>query len=427
MDTIYAMASARGRSGVAVLRISGSGAFGCAKEICGALPEARKAVLRILRDENGAPLDEALVLTFPGPGSFTGEDIVEFQLHGSQAVIAAVMRRVGSFDGLRLAEPGEFTRRAFENGRLDLSQVEGLGDLIEAETEAQRRQALRVFSGDFGKKAAHWREKIVRAGALLAVSIDFADEEIPDSVSVELSALIETVLNELRQEFQGSFIAERIRSGFEVAIVGPPNIGKSTLLNAIAGREAAIISEIEGTTRDIIEVQMDLRGLAVTLLDTAGLRQSLDLVENLGMERARERAELADIRVFLSDDGVVPEGFELRDGDEVLVGKDDSGEKGGVSGMTGFGVSEMITRIAEELEKRTARAGLAMRERHREALGFGISELEQALDKLQHGDVFLDLVSDSVTRATRSMDMLIGKVGVEDLFDEIFASFCLGK
>lgn len=427
MDTIFALASARGRAGVAVIRISGESAFDCARRLCGTVPEPRRAGLRVVRDADGQALDEALVLMFEAPGSFTGEDVAEFHLHGSVAIVSAVSRELAEMPGVRRAEPGEFTRRAFENGRLDLAQVEALGDLIDAETEAQRKQALSVFSGELGRKVEAWRQNLVRAGALLAVAIDFADEEIPESVTDEVGSLITSVLDDLKAEIAGSYISERIRAGFEVAIVGPPNIGKSTLLNALAGREAAITSEIAGTTRDVIEVQMDLRGLPVTLLDTAGLRESDDLIESIGIDRARARAESADIRVFLSETGTIPEGFSLLEGDEVLRGKDDNGAFGGVSGKTGHGIDEMIERIFTVLDERCAMAGVALRERHREALELASFELEEAMGRLPHGDMMLDLVSESLSRAARALDLLIGNIGVEDLLDEVFASFCLGK
>ncbi|WP_373050624.1 tRNA uridine-5-carboxymethylaminomethyl(34) synthesis GTPase MnmE, partial [Thalassovita aquimarina] len=299
MDTIFALATAHGKAGVAVIRVSGPLAHSAGERLAGMLPDPRKAGLRLLRDGQGVRLDEALVLTFPDKSSFTGEAVVELQLHGSVAVVASVLRELGNMDGLRQAEPGEFTRRALENGRLDLAQVEGLADLIEAETEAQRRQALRVLSGDLGNRAEEWRRDLIRAASLLEATIDFADEDIPVDVSPEVNELLDRVIASLSKEIAGVSAAERVRTGFEVAIVGAPNVGKSTLLNALAGRDAAITSEYAGTTRDVIEVRMDLAGLPVTLLDTAGLRETQDKVEEIGIKRARERAGLADLRVFL--------------------------------------------------------------------------------------------------------------------------------
>ncbi|NCW70415.1 MAG: tRNA uridine-5-carboxymethylaminomethyl(34) synthesis GTPase MnmE, partial [Marivivens sp.] len=252
MDTIYALATASGKAGVAVIRISGVLAFEAGRRLCCDLPQGRG--LRRIVDGQGDLIDEALVLTFDKGRSFTGEEVVELQLHGSPAIIAAVLSELSGYDGLRLAEAGEFTRRALENGRLDLAQVEGLADLIDAETEAQRKQALRVFQGALGDKVIVWREQLVRAAALVEATIDFVDEDVPVDVMPEVTELLRGVQTEMQSEAEGVRIAERIRDGFEVAIVGSPNVGKSTLLNRLAGREAAITSEIAGTTRDVIEV-----------------------------------------------------------------------------------------------------------------------------------------------------------------------------
>ena len=256
-DTIFALATAPGKAGVAVVRLSGTRVSEAADLLCGGLPSPRLASLRVLKDGEGRRLDEALVLYFPEKASFTGEAVLELQLHGSVAVVNQVLRVLSNIEGLRLAEPGEFTRRALENGCMDLAQVEGLADLIEAETEAQRQQALRVLSGDLGKIAEVWRNDLIRAAALIEATIDFADEEVPVDVTPEVNALLSETRKTLEREIAGVSVAERIRTGFEVAILGAPNVGKSTLLNALAGREAAITSEIAGTTRDVIEVRMD--------------------------------------------------------------------------------------------------------------------------------------------------------------------------
>ncbi|WP_108025691.1 tRNA uridine-5-carboxymethylaminomethyl(34) synthesis GTPase MnmE [Rhodovulum kholense] len=428
MDTIFAQATARGKAGVAVIRISGPRAMTAARALAGSLPAPRQAGLRRLTNAEGVLLDEALVLCFAKGASFTGEDVVELQCHGSPATVAAVLRALGEQDGLRLAEPGEFTRRALENGVLDLAQVEGLGDLLEAETEAQRRQALRVLSGALGEKVALWRESLIRAAALLEATIDFADEDVPVDVTPEVTALLSGVSTALQTEIEGVAMAERIRDGFEIAIVGPPNAGKSTLLNHLAGREAAITSEHAGTTRDVIEVRMDLRGLPVTFLDTAGLRDSADDVETIGIARAIERATAADLRVFLLDDSGRTEGLAQGPDDIVLRGKADLGDgTTGVSGRTGQGVAELVERIAAILNSRASRAVTATRERHAEAMRRARGAIAEAQNQLSHGMGSTELAAEDIRRAARALESLLGRIDVETLLDEIFARFCLGK
>lgn len=429
MITIFALATAAGKSGIAVVRISGPAAFTAARLLAGSLPEPRRAGLRILRDERGDQLDEALVLTFPGKASFTGEDVVELHLHGSLATTSAVLRSLGKTQDLRLAEPGEFTRRALENGRLDLAQVEGLADLIDSETEAQRKQAFRVLSGALGVRAESWRSRLIRAAALLEATIDFVDEEVPMDVTPEVGDLIDAVSGELQVEIDGTRAAERIRAGFEVAIVGPPNTGKSTLLNMLAGREAAITSEVAGTTRDVIEVRMDLAGLPVTILDTAGLRESNDIVESIGIQRALDRAAQADLRVFLIAEDLDLPGIAPGASDIQLIGKDDLGEAPwpSVSGKTGHGIPQLIDNIVEKLHPRIQNAGIATRERHRNAMQFALTALDSARSELLNGPDRSELAAEGLRTGIRALDSLVGRVDVEDILDEIFSSFCLGK
>lgn len=427
MDTIYALATARGRSGLAVVRISGPGAVVAGVALCGSLPSPRVAGLRRLTWD-GELLDEALVLLFAEGASFTGEAVVELHCHGGPAVVGAVLRALSEQPGLRLAEPGEFTRRALENGVLDLAQVEGLADLIDAETEAQRRQAVRVLSGSVGRKVEGWRSDLIRAGALLEATIDFADEDVPVDVSPEVLALIDGLMADLGREAAGVAAAERIRDGFEVAIVGAPNAGKSTLLNQLAGREAAITSEIAGTTRDVIEVRMEIAGLPVTFLDTAGLRDTEDRLERAGIERALARAEAADLRLFLTDGSglpLVPVGDDL-----VVLGKADtkSGLSGlAVSGKTGFGVPELMARIGEILGQRIGSAGALVRERHRIAVTTAIGALAESRAEVVRDDSRVELAAEHLRQAVRALDALVGRVDVDDLLGEIFASFCIGK
>jgi len=424
LDTIYALASARGKAGVAVLRLSGPLAHAAVGRLCSSLPEPRMASLRRLVWD-GLELDQAVVTLFADGQSFTGEAVAELSLHGSTAVVRSVLAALGQIEGLRLAEPGEFTRRALENGKLDLSQVEGLADLIDAETESQRRQALRVLSGAIGRKADAWRRNLVRAAALIEATIDFADEDVPVDVTPEVLDLLEEVLAGMRQEVQGSAHAERIREGFEVAIVGPPNAGKSTLLNALAGREAAITSAVAGTTRDVIEVRMEIAGLAVTLLDTAGIRDTEDDVERIGVSRAIQRARAADLRVFLGlVEGTLPD-LPIEPDDIVLQSKADLTGKG-VSGLTGEGIPELVVQIGDRLQSRVAGAGIMIRERHRLAIQTAIGAMESARSEVCSGGRS-ELAADHLNAAIRSLAALVGAVDVENLLDEIFASFCIGK
>lgn len=427
MDTIYALATARGRAGVAVVRISGPSARLAAERMAGALPEHGRG-LRTLRDGDGEALDEALVLTFAEGRSFTGAEVVELHLHGSRAVINAVLARLSEMPGLRLAEAGEFTRQALENGRLDLSQVEGLADLIDAETEAQRRQAMRSMAGGLGEKADLWKRDLLRAMALLEAVIDFAEEDVPVDVTPEVIELLDRCETAMRREMEGVGAAERIREGFEVAIIGAPNMGKSTLLNYLAGRDAAIISDVPGTTRDVIEVRMELRGLPVTLLDTAGLRDSDDEVEAIGIARARSRAASADLRLHLVAAEDYDDGISGPD-DIVRIGRADlqADPRPGISGKTGVGVSELLDEIAGRLSERTLGAGVAIRERHRLALRDGIDHINRCRDLLPEGTMSLDLAAEELRLAVRALDSLVGRVDVEDILGEIFSSFCIGK
>jgi tRNA modification GTPase len=375
---------------------------------------------------DGDVLDEALVVVFAEGASFTGEKIAEFHVHGSIAVVQALLHVLGGMPGLRLAEPGEFTRRALENGRLDLSQVEALGDLIEAETEQQRRQALQLLSGALAQHVSHWRSDIIRAVSLLEATIDFVDEAVPVDVSDEVDDLLRRVIDGIARELRGLKSAERVRLGLEVAIVGPPNAGKSTLLNYLAGREAAITSEIAGTTRDVIEVRMDIGGLAVTLLDTAGLRETADSVEKIGVARAMERAATADLRVHLVPFGETPL-MAVMEGDVVVTAKGDLLSDQGVSGLTGKGVPDLLNRIETRLLGLVQGAGLASRERHRVALREGQTHLLAAQALLSEGSDFYDVTSEEIRIALRELEGLIGYVGVEDVLDQIFSSFCIGK
>jgi tRNA modification GTPase len=339
-----------------------------------------------------------------------------------------MFQELGEFSDVRQALPGEFTKRALINGKLSLTQVEGLADLIDAETESQRKLANRIMVGELRDKSLAWRSQLVRAAALLEASLDFADDEVPYDVTPEVTDLVRNVANELRQDMKSAVITERVQSGFEVAIVGRPNVGKSTLLNYLAGRDAAITSEIAGTTRDVIEVRMDLNGLAVTLVDTAGIHDSTEQIEKIGIELALKRFEQSDIAVFVVEPGRSPVTTPRKQ-DIVVQGKADliGEEVGRVSGVTGYGMPELVDRISSYLSGLAASAGMASRERHRHAITNAFDHLNAAGVILQTGVDKYEIVAEELRAAVHDLDGLIGRVDVEDLLDEIFSSFCIGK
>lgn len=427
MDTIFALATVPGKSGVAVVRVSGPDAFECCEAFGFEPPMARKSALRQLVHGDRGFLDEALVLTFEDGASFTGEKVVEFHLHGSLAIINSVLDCLGRLPHYRAALAGEFTRRALANGRLDLTQVEALSDLIDAETEMQRKQALIGFTGRLREQAETWRTDLIQAVSLLEVTIDFADEEVPVDVSPEVNRLLSGVTETIEREVNGFGVAERVRTGFEVAIIGPPNAGKSTLLNALAGRDAAITSEIAGTTRDVIEVRMDLDSLPVTFLDTAGLRETDDTVESIGIQRSMGRARAADLRVFLKGDGDFGTLNPLAE-DIVVQGKSDLVEDGvGVSGVTGQGIKDLIDQVKGLLVERSTSAGLVSHHRQYDILKQGLSSLLTAQGFVSGGPERYDLASEEIRAAIVTLERLVGRVDVEDVLDKIFFSFCIGK
>ncbi len=427
MDTIFALASAPGKAGISIVRLSGPLAINVAEKLTKSKLKEKQPNLRVIYDSDNHFIDQALILIFSKPYSFTGENVVEFHLHGSSAVVSSVIKLLGNFKGLRSAEAGEFTRCALDNGKLDLAQVEGLADLIEAETDAQHKQAARIFNGALGEKTKEWRAKLVKAGALLVATLDFADEEVPEEVTPEVEKLINMVLSDLDKQIIGVQTAERIRSGFEVAIVGAPNLGKSTLLNYLVGRDAAITSNVSGTTRDIIEVKLDLRGLPVTILDTAGIRISDDKLEEIGISRALERSSLSDLRIVLTEDGEYPSGLKKRDTDIICIAKDDQGNRGGVSGKTGAGIDRLKNNIWDILNDKAQYVGIATRERHKISMVNAKKFLVNAIVSLRDGPEYYDITAEEIRAATSALDSLIGRIGVEDVLDEVFSSFCLGK
>ncbi|PWC52618.1 tRNA uridine-5-carboxymethylaminomethyl(34) synthesis GTPase MnmE [Azospirillum sp. TSO22-1] len=436
--TIFALATAPGRAGVAVVRVSGSETASALKALAGNdLPRPRFAGLRALRDpRTGEALDDALVLWFPAPRSFTGEDVGELHLHGGRAVVAGVIEALGALPGLRVAEPGEFTRRAFENGKLDLTAAEGLADLVDAETSAQRRQALRQMEGALGRLYEGWRDRLTRALAHIEADIDFSDEDLPVGVADAVRPVLEALVTGIDAHLADGRRGERLREGLHIAIVGAPNAGKSSLLNALARREAAIVSARAGTTRDVIEVHLDLGGFPVVLADTAGLREAGDEIEEEGIRRALDRAAKADVKIAVFD-ATAPLDAATRaliDADTVVVlNKTDLAPAAidvdgvlalPVSARTGVGLQELEERLAAFSADRMAGTGAPAltRARHRAAL-------EECRDALARALIapLPELAAEDVRLASRALGRITGRVDVEDLLDVIFRDFCIGK
>jgi tRNA modification GTPase len=440
-STIYALASGQGRAGVAVIRLSGPESGAALRRLTRRpLPAPRRAALRALRHPRSAEkLDEALVLWMPGPHSFSGEDCLELHVHGGPAVIAAVIDALGAIEGLAPAGPGDFTRRAFEHGKLDLTAAEGLADLVDAETEGQRRQALRQLEGGLAAVYDGWRARLLSLSALIEVSIDFPDEDVPQDISHGVALEIMALGAEMRAHLEDSDRGQRVREGYRIAILGAPNAGKSSLLNALAGREAAIVSDIPGTTREVVEVRLVLAGFPVWIADTAGLREAADAIEAEGVRRALQRAEAADLRLAVIDQA--GPGAEaallaaLQPGDLAVLNKADLGastmgppglDAVAVSAKTGEGVAALIKalegRVATALEKQEA-APLT-RARHRALVAEAHAALAQAERALGRPP---ELLAEDVRMAARAVGRLTGRIDVEEILGEIFAGFCIGK
>jgi tRNA modification GTPase len=421
-DTIFALSSGRPPAAISVIRISGPGAHEAGTSIAGDLPETRTAAGRELRHPATAELlDEALVLRFDGPASSTGEDIVEFQCHGGRAVVDAVVAALASIEGLRLAEPGEFTRRAFENGRIDLTEAEGLADLIEAETESQRKAALLTAEGGLRKQVGHWQERLLALSAMAERAIDYdEDDESVDPVLLRDSAALAAELCGWLERPR----AEPLKDGVRVVVAGPPNAGKSSLLNAIAGEERAIVTDVPGTTRDHIEVPLALGGVPILLTDTAGLREAEDQVEAIGVERAGRLVENADVLVWLGEPAAAPAHPRLV---QVRPKSDLDGEGAGgsipVSSVTGEGLKALVERIATEAKSVLPGEG-AIALNRRQARH--ITEAAKALGETASSTEPV-IAAESLRLARSAFDRLTGRAGVEDLLDALFGRFCLGK
>jgi tRNA modification GTPase len=448
-DTIFALSSGPPPAAVAVIRISGPNARFGLETLIRRLPEPRRASLAKVRDPaSGAVLDEGLALWFPGPRSETGEDMVELHLHGGRAVIAATLAALATLDGFRAAGPGEFTRRALENGRMDLTAVEGLADLIFAETEAQREQALRQLQGVLGERVETWRRRLIDSMAMVEARIDFSDEaDVPEDLLAPALAAAQTLREEILGALADNRRGERLRDGLTIAIAGPPNAGKSSLLNRLARREAAIVSPYPGTTRDVIEVHLDLDGYPATVLDTAGIREPQDPVEQEGVRRALARARAADLVLWVVDATLASEAVaEPCDGDRgavwIVENKLDllgPGRKAGaaldssgrrtfaVSAHTGAGVDALIAAVAEHAKGVFVQGepSVVTRARHRAALTETVEALERAIEQGAGGQE--DLVAEELRLAARRLGRITGTVDVEDVLDVIFRDFCIGK
>jgi tRNA modification GTPase len=439
-ETIYALSSGRLPAAIAVVRVSGLRAGVALETLIGKIPEPRRAAHAIVRDPaSGGIIDDALALWFPGPRSETGEDMAEIHLHGGRAIVAAVFQALAGIEGFRPAVAGEFTRRALANGKLDLAAVEGLGDLIAAETEAQRRQALAQFRGALSSQVERWRETLIGALAALEASIDFVDEDdVPEDLLTPALAITDQLATEIRTALADAERGERLREGLVVAIAGPPNAGKSTLLNRLAQRDVAIVTDIPGTTRDAIEVALDLGGVPVVLVDTAGVRETSDPVEAEGVRRALARAEAADLVLWLSEADSPSTVPPRRTGRQSLVVRTKSDRidseaqqaaraKGEMvlSAKTGAGMNELISLLSAEAEALGGEPALVTHARQRHALDAALARLDAATDAAAPGKE--EIVAEELRLAARALGRITGRVDVEDVLDQVFRNFCVGK
>ncbi|MDX2258701.1 MAG: tRNA uridine-5-carboxymethylaminomethyl(34) synthesis GTPase MnmE [Hyphomicrobiaceae bacterium] len=450
-ETIFAVASGAGKAGVAVVRVSGPGALSAVIGLTGSLPPPRRAVVRTLRrGEDGAPIDRGLVVTFPAPSSFTGEDMAEFHLHGGRAVVAATLAGLAGLAGFRLAKPGEFARRAFDAGKLDLSEVEGLADLIDAETEAQRAQAMRQASGGLRVVVEGWRDRLVGAMALVEAAIDFSDEaDVADDAVARAEADAAALMAEITAELARGHSAEIVRDGLRVVLTGPPNVGKSSLINALARRDVAIVSAEPGTTRDVLEVRLDIGGYAVVVSDTAGLRTAEGAIEAEGIRRTRQAMSAADVVVVVGApdvampdarrDAIGPEHgaggsprlIRVRNKADLGVGTDVSGPVAdtsalAVSARTGAGIDRLLAALGMHARDLAGHEepGVVTQARQREVVSSALGELNSFVAERE---LPIEVRAEALRRAAAALARISGRVDVEDVLDQVFGRFCIGK
>ncbi len=433
-ETIFALSSPPGRGGVGVIRVSGPDALSALAVLGVGLVTPRIATRVTLRaGRGGEPVDDALVLCFPGPRSFTGEDVVEFHVHAGVAIVSTVLDLLAAKEGFRLADAGEFTRRAFENDKLDLTEAEGLADLIDAETEGQRRQALRQLQGGLGALYGDWLDRLTDCLALIEAGLDFSDEEdVGEGVTDPNRRVLASVLADMEAHLQDARRGELVRNGVRVAIVGAPNVGKSSLLNALARRDAAIVSDVAGTTRDRLDIHLNLGGFAVVLSDTAGIRETGDVIEMEGIRRARRAADEADLVIRLGDctgssslDALYPSGSSVLDvWNKVDLAEDWAGSGMGISAQTGTGLGELENLLSEKVRALCVgvESAAISRTRHRELVRDAVVALKEAIEETDSV-----LCAENIRAAVFALGRIVGRVDVEDVLDRIFSTFCIGK